>query len=213
MKESARRFPPPWTVEETAPCFIVRDHNGQALAFVYFEEKPSRRAAADLLTRDEARRIAANIAQLPEPLGTAQRSGIRLTIWLRMRYRSKNMRPLIIGAILLLALAHLGPALGEDANHIIADCRAVTDEQSFKDMAEARECLGIIVGTRVGATLQSHILKSPPPFCIPDNVTRSQMVRVVADFIDRQAPILSTGAADKDANMLSYFAYFAMRET
>ena len=29
-----RRFPPPWTVEETALCFIVRDHNGQALAFV-----------------------------------------------------------------------------------------------------------------------------------------------------------------------------------
>src|SRR4029077_18477217 len=29
-----RRFPLPWTVEETAPCFIARDHNGQALAFV-----------------------------------------------------------------------------------------------------------------------------------------------------------------------------------
>ncbi len=28
---SSRRFPPPWTVEETAPCFIVRDHNGRAL--------------------------------------------------------------------------------------------------------------------------------------------------------------------------------------
>jgi hypothetical protein len=81
MKESERRFPPLWTVEETAPCFIVRDHSGQALAFVYFEENPSRRAAANLLTRDEARRIAANIAQLPEPLGTAQKSGIRLTIW------------------------------------------------------------------------------------------------------------------------------------
>jgi hypothetical protein len=32
--------PPPWTVEETAPCFIVRDHNGQALAFVYCEDAP-----------------------------------------------------------------------------------------------------------------------------------------------------------------------------
>jgi hypothetical protein len=29
-----RRFPPPWTVEETQPCFIVRDANKQALAFV-----------------------------------------------------------------------------------------------------------------------------------------------------------------------------------
>ena len=29
---TARRFPPPWTVEETPNCFIVRDANGQALS-------------------------------------------------------------------------------------------------------------------------------------------------------------------------------------
>ncbi len=46
MPDSPRRFPPPWTVEETAPCFIVRDANGQALAFVYCEDEPGRRAAA-----------------------------------------------------------------------------------------------------------------------------------------------------------------------
>jgi hypothetical protein len=39
---------------------IVRDANRQALAYVYFEEEPGRRAAARLLTHDEARRIAAN---------------------------------------------------------------------------------------------------------------------------------------------------------
>ena len=60
------RFPPPWTVEETDVCFIVKDHGGLSLAYVYFEEEAGRRAAAKLLTRDEARRIAANIAKLPE---------------------------------------------------------------------------------------------------------------------------------------------------
>ena len=65
---SPRRFPPPWTVEETAEFFTVRDATGQALAYVYFEDEPGRRSAAKLLSKDEARRIAANIARLPELL-------------------------------------------------------------------------------------------------------------------------------------------------
>jgi hypothetical protein len=62
-----RQFPPPWSVEGLDPklqrqCFIVRDRSGQA-PYVYFEEEPGWRAAAKLLTRDEARRIAANVAK------------------------------------------------------------------------------------------------------------------------------------------------------
>jgi hypothetical protein len=43
----------------------VWDQSGQALAYVYYEDDPVRRAAAKLLTRDKARQIAANIAKLP----------------------------------------------------------------------------------------------------------------------------------------------------
>jgi endo-1,4-beta-D-glucanase Y len=64
----SRRFPSPWSAEDNGACFIVTDHNGQALAYVYYEEEPGRRTAANLLSRDEARRIATNIAKLPELL-------------------------------------------------------------------------------------------------------------------------------------------------
>jgi hypothetical protein len=63
---SNRRFPPPWSVEEmNDACFIVKDHAGQSLAYVYFENEPGRQSAAKLLTRDEARPIAANIVKPP----------------------------------------------------------------------------------------------------------------------------------------------------
>jgi hypothetical protein len=47
---TCRRFPPPWTVEEmNNACFIVRDQNGQQLAYFRFEAEPGRRTAAHLL--------------------------------------------------------------------------------------------------------------------------------------------------------------------
>jgi len=55
---SGRCFPPPWTAELTPNCFIVRDADGQQLAYVYYESEPGRRSAGKLLGRDEARRNA-----------------------------------------------------------------------------------------------------------------------------------------------------------
>jgi hypothetical protein len=62
-----RWFPPPWSVQELDSCFVVKDANGQALAYMYFEKEP-RRLRRELLTRDEAQRVAAVFAKLPEIL-------------------------------------------------------------------------------------------------------------------------------------------------
>ena len=43
-----RRFPPPRTIEESSACFIVRDHDKQALAYVYYENEAGRRSSAKL---------------------------------------------------------------------------------------------------------------------------------------------------------------------
>jgi hypothetical protein len=51
-----RGFPSPWTVEDHDACFIVSDANGQALAYVYFEEDSGRLSAAKSLSKEEALR-------------------------------------------------------------------------------------------------------------------------------------------------------------
>jgi hypothetical protein len=56
---------PACDVKDNGACFVARAANGQALSYVYYESEPGRRTA-NLLTRDEARRVASNIAKLPE---------------------------------------------------------------------------------------------------------------------------------------------------
>jgi hypothetical protein len=58
----------PWMVTELEACFVVIDSIGQKVAFVYFAHEAERRSNAKLFSKDEAWRIAANIAKLPELL-------------------------------------------------------------------------------------------------------------------------------------------------
>jgi hypothetical protein len=64
-----RRFTQPLLVKDIGAAYIVKDSAGQNLAFVYYAN-PDWRWAGNLLSKDEARRIAENISKLPELLGT-----------------------------------------------------------------------------------------------------------------------------------------------
>jgi len=63
-----RRFKPPWTPtpERIPGGYVVKDATGQALAYVYARETRAEADTAKVLTMDEARRVAANIAKLPD---------------------------------------------------------------------------------------------------------------------------------------------------
>jgi hypothetical protein len=73
MATGSRRFPPPWRADKIPGGYVVRDANGQAIAYVYSRATETEAMQAKVLTADEARRIAINIARMPELLGKGER--------------------------------------------------------------------------------------------------------------------------------------------
>ncbi len=64
------RFPLPWSIKPHEESWEVRDATDFPIAYVYFAGRSVVGTNPDRLTREQARRIAANIARLPELLAT-----------------------------------------------------------------------------------------------------------------------------------------------
>jgi hypothetical protein len=65
---TTRRFPAPWRADKIPGGYVVRDANEQALAYIYSRDHEDEARQAKVLTTDEARRIAVNVARLPQLL-------------------------------------------------------------------------------------------------------------------------------------------------
>ena len=68
---TSRLFPAPWSADKIPGGYVVRDANGQALAYIYSRDNEDEARQAKVLMMDEARRIAVNVARLPQLLRKA----------------------------------------------------------------------------------------------------------------------------------------------
>jgi hypothetical protein len=63
-----RQLPAPWSAEKTEGGYRVRDSLGRTLCYIYCRDDELNAEVAKVLTWEEGRRVAANIAKLPELL-------------------------------------------------------------------------------------------------------------------------------------------------
>jgi hypothetical protein len=68
LAKMSRRFPPPWREEKFSGGYVVRDATGFAVAYIYGRSTEAEAVEAKQMTMDEARRVASNIAKLPDML-------------------------------------------------------------------------------------------------------------------------------------------------
>jgi hypothetical protein len=92
-----RRFPPPWSVEDIGAAYVVKDG------------EPGRHSAAKMLSKDEARRIATNVAKLRD-----QRDNLLVTCW-----RSDGRRAAGLVITILQTKIHIHYRLGKRAERMI----------------------------------------------------------------------------------------------
>jgi hypothetical protein len=63
-----RRYPPPWRIEEHSESYIVSDARWQRLAYIYFEDEPTRQDVMKRINRHDAWQLARAIMRIPATL-------------------------------------------------------------------------------------------------------------------------------------------------
>ncbi|SDR63585.1 hypothetical protein SAMN05519103_08787 [Rhizobiales bacterium GAS113] len=68
MPGPAKAFHRPWRLVEHDESFAVVDASNTTLMLIYHEDEPGRRSSMKRLSREDARRLAAQAVKLPELL-------------------------------------------------------------------------------------------------------------------------------------------------
>lgn len=88
-------------------------------------------------------------------------------------------------------------AKGGDGNELLAQCQQYIkyrDSESFDSFA-ADTCSGFLQGVVSTVGFYSEILKKDEKFCLADNVTNSQIVRIVVKYLKDNPKELNKGRA------------------
>ncbi|VVP73515.1 Rap1a/Tai family immunity protein [Pseudomonas fluorescens] len=102
-----------------------------------------------------------------------------------------------IGAVALAGMLGSGAAMakGGDGNELLAQCQQYIkymDSENFNNYA-ADTCSGFLQGVVSTVIFYSEILKKDEKFCLPNNVTNSQVVRVVVKYLKDNPKLLNEG--------------------
>ena len=138
-RDNPRYFSAPWSVEEREASFVVRDAIGQTLSHCHFETGLARLWDRKQLTKDEARRIALSIANLPKVLSN---SADLVTSIKSIRDATEQS----FGSVALPAREHF-ETLTEECDAIASMIRRstadpVTRRQIVEELSKALEQLG-----------------------------------------------------------------------
>jgi hypothetical protein len=95
-----------------------------------------------------------------------------------------------IGAVALVGMlvssGAMAAKLKYDGNELLGQCQQAiksADSERDYDRFEAGACAGFVMGVQSTVTFFSEFLNKEDKFCMPDNVTNSQMVRIVVKYL------------------------------
>lgn len=110
------------------------------------------------------------------------------------------MKARMAAAVALVGLLGSGSAqasdLKYDGNELLSQCQQylkVANSEKNYDVLAVGMCAGFVGGVNSTVLFYSDVLKKDEKYCMPDNVTNAQMVRIVVKYLKDNPKLLNEG--------------------